>query len=76
MVLNTKHSKSGNIEEEIFANYTDPLEDPWAYWEMLLGKCVALGGNKVRLHYSRMKKKKKKKAVPKACSHQVGDVYT
>lgn len=42
---------------------------------MLLGKCVALGGNKVRLHYSRMKKKKKqspKLAVIKwvTCTHE------
>lgn len=35
VVLNTKHSKSGDIEEEMFANYQDSLEDPLGF----IGRC-------------------------------------
>lgn len=31
VVLNTKHSKSGDTEEEMFANYQDSLEDPLGF---------------------------------------------
>lgn len=74
VVLNTKHSKSGDIEEEMFANYQDslPRGSPGLYWTMLLAKYVALGGNKTRLHYSRMKKQSRKLAAVKrvTCTYE------
>lgn len=72
VALDTKHSKSGNVGRKCLQITQTPWGSPGLCWEPFLGKDVALGGNKVRLHYSRMKKQSPKLEVIKwvTCTYE------
>lgn len=60
VVLNTKHSKSGDLEEEMFAKYKDSLEDPLGfigrcYWQNTLPWEVTKPGSIIQERKSNLK---------------------